>query len=308
MIRSIIKVAALLLVFTCFWGCGFEDVIPEYPTKSMLFTHQSYKRDLVVGEGLKFKVGVVFAGLPASDRDRAVKYMIDPTLVGKGQTLLPEDYYEFADSEKIVVQKGSLKGYVSVVVDSLKFVSDPKALTGEYVLPVRIFDADADQITEGKDYMVISLKCKGKQYGNYQYSGTRTAALAEPETYGNNKKETNSVRSLETVGPDTFRMVADPFGTNDPAKNTYSFLIKVPVLGSGDVTILADEKSAVAVEAAGDCKYIIDPADRDKKTFQLKYKYTVGDVEYTAEETMVFRNRLRDDQGDGRVINEYIGF
>lgn len=300
--------AAVLLLISCLTGCSFDDVTPEYPTKSMHFVYQDYKRDIVVGEGLKFKVGVVFAGLPECDRDRAVKYQIDPSLVGKGQTLLPADYYTCESDDQIVVKKGQLKGYMQVTIDSAKFVADPKALTGEYVLPVRIFDADADLITENKDYTVISLKYKGKQFGNYRYSGERTAAGVEAEKYSNNNSETSSVRVLETVGADTFRMVADQFGTNDPAKGKYSFLIKAPIFGSGEVTITADPESPVAVVQAGECRYDIDPADRDKKTFTLRYKYTIDGVEYTADDRMVFRNRLRDDQGDGRVIDEYQGF
>lgn len=43
-------------------GCRFDDDALEYPTKAMLFTYQDYNRELVVGEGLKFKLGIVFAG------------------------------------------------------------------------------------------------------------------------------------------------------------------------------------------------------------------------------------------------------
>lgn len=53
----------LVLASMSLTGCQFDDPDVEYPTKSMLFTYQEYNRELVVGEGLKFKLGVVFAGL-----------------------------------------------------------------------------------------------------------------------------------------------------------------------------------------------------------------------------------------------------
>ena len=308
MIKFFTRTAAALLMISCLTGCGFDDPVVEYPTKAMYFLNQQYKRDLVVGEGLGFKLGVVFSGLKESDRDRTVKYAIDASLVGTGQTLLPADYYTCESEDQLVVKKGTLKGYMPVKIDSAKFLTDPKALTGEYVLPFRIFDPDADHITEGKDYTVISLKYQAKQFGNYQYSGMRINASGELENYSNSSAETSSVRVLKTIGPDTFRVVPDPFGTHDPAKGVYSFILTVPTLGSGDVVVSADPESLVAVAQAGDCKYTIDPQDRDKKTFTLNYTYTVNGETYTAYETMVFRNRLRDDQGDGRVINEYMGF
>ena len=294
----------LVLASMSLTGCQFDDPDVEYPTKSMLFTYQEYNRELVVGEGLKFKLGVVFAGLEKSDRDRVVNYEIDPSLVPSGCTILPEDYYSCSDPTSIVVKKGTLKGYMPVVIDSLKFVSDPKSLTGEYVIPFKLVKADADQITPGKDYMVLHLKYLAKQFGYYQYSGKISDGEGKAETYGNVSTETTSVRSLTTVAPATLRVNADPYGNADPAKSKkYSLLINVPTSGGGAVTVSPDPKSAVAVEADGESTY-----DVATKTFVLKYKFTLDGKTYSVEDRMVFRNRIRDDQGNGVKINEWEGF
>ncbi len=288
-----------------FVSCGFEDDIVEYPTKAMLFTYQDYNRELVVGEGLKFKLGVVFAGLERSDRDRKATYEIDPSLVPDGCTLLPSDYYQCSDPSAIVVKKGELKGYMPVTLDSLKFVSDPVSLTGNYVIPFRLVAADADTIPDGKDYMVLHLKYLAKQFGYYQYSGKSVDENGEAFSYQFVSTETTSVRELVTAGPTTLRMLADPYGTAaDPAK-TYGFsmLLDVPTSGGGAVSITADPASGVVVTANGESTY-----DASSKTFVLRYKYTAGGKEYTAEDILKFRNRIRDDQGNGVSINEWEGF
>ncbi|MCD8274529.1 MAG: hypothetical protein LUC96_06035, partial [Alistipes sp.] len=67
----------MLLLFpllTALVSCGFDDEEAEFPVKKVLFTYQKYNRQLVVGEGLQLQVGVVFAGLPKSDRNRVVEY------------------------------------------------------------------------------------------------------------------------------------------------------------------------------------------------------------------------------------------
>lgn len=282
-------------------SCGFDDPIVEYPEKSVLFTYQNYKRELVVGEGLKFKLGVVFAGLEKSDRDRKVKYVIDETLIPAGKTLLPAEYYSAANASEIIVPKGDLKGYVQFQMDSLKFISDPKSLTGEYVLPFRIVEADADKITEGKDYMVLSLKYLAKQFGYYEYKGSRTPEGGEEEKYNNVATDKTSYRELVTVGPSTLRMKADAFANGDPLKAAkVTMLLEVAPLGGTAVTISADPTSPVAVEPAGESTY--DPATH---TFVLNYKYTVSGTTYTASDKLTFRNRIRDDQGNKVQINEW---
>lgn len=299
----LITVAAVLPLS----GCGFGDYDIEYPTKRVLFTYQTYNYQVVVGEGLQLKVGFVFAGLPENDRDRVVKYTVDGSLVtNENQIPLPEDMYTFDNPSEIVIPKGSLKAYMPVHLDSAAFVNDPRALTGEFILPVRITEADADEISSGKDYTLISLSYQGRQYGNYTYMGKATGSNGQTIEYENQFTATNSIRQLQTVAADRFRVYADQNGTNDPSKGKYSMLITVPIKGGGAVTLEPDPDFLPDIEVTqnGDCTY-----DEATKTFVLRYKYTDADgVEWTCEDTMVFRNRVRNDQGDGRVLYEWRGF
>lgn len=303
-IKTLTIAAAAVLPLS---GCGFGDYDIEYPTKRVLFTYQTYNYQVVVGEGLRLKVGFVFAGLPENDRDRVVKYAVDPSLVtDEDQMPLPEGYYTFDNPSEIVIPKGALKAYMPVRLDSAAFVNDPKALTGEYILPVRITEADADEISPGKGYTMISLSYQGRQYGNYTYKGKATGSNGEIREYTNQPTATNSIRQLQTVAADKFRVYADQNGTSDPAKGKYSMIVTVPVKGGGSVALEPDTEYLpdTPVTQNGECTY-----DESSKTFVLRYRYTDADgVEWTCEDTMVFRNRVRNDQGDGRVLYEWRGF
>ena len=80
-------------------------------------------------------------------------------------------------------------------------------------------------------------------------------------------------------------------------------LLTLPTKGGGNVVLSPDPKSSIAVEQSGVCTY-----DESTKTFTLNYKFTKNGVNYIASDVMVFRNRIRDDQGNGVKINEWEGF
>lgn len=285
-------------------SCGFDDEEIRYPVTKALFTYQQYNRQLVVGEGLQMQLGVVYSGVLNNTSDKVVKYAIKPEMVPSDKTALPSNYYHCGNATDIVVPGGSLKGYMPVVMDSLKFVGDPRSLTGEFVLAVKILSTEGiDQVASDKDSTLISVSYLGKQYGKYTYTGTRTDGT-NTETYQNTSTNGNSIRQLITIGPDKFRFYPDQT-SGDPTKGTISFLLQVPVHGGGNVTITPDPDNypAVSVSADGASTY-----DESTKTFKLRYKYTVSGTEWKAEDTMVFRSRERDDQGDNRILYEWRGF
>ena len=303
--KHIASALASGLVMLSLSGCGFDDPAVEYPTKSVLFTYQQYNRELVVGEGLKFKLGVVFAGEAENSRNRSVKYVIDESLVPSGYTLMPPEYYTCSDPSEIIVPKGSFKGYMPVTIDSLKFLADPVSMTGKYVIPFRITAADADTITAGKDYMVLQLKYLARQFGYYQYSGTRrNVDTGEEESYSYVSSENTSVRQLVTSGPAQLKMTADPYSSSsDPArKDGYSLILDVPVNGGGVIGISSGTPD-VSIVPDGDSTY-----DEAEKKFTLRYQYVASGITWAVQETLKFRNRIRDDQGNGVKINEWRGF
>lgn len=290
-------------------SCAFDDVEDTYSYTSVLFPYRDYNRNIIVGEGLKLNVGIIFSGVINNKQDRNVQYVIDPSLViGEQKTVLPSSYYACGHPSLIVVPKGELKGYLPVTIDSVAFLNDPKSLTGEYILPLRLVSSsDVDSIDPGLNSIRISISYYARQHGYYTYSGqinkTKGGSVSDA-AYANNSSVTDSRRFLETVGYNKFRVRADETNSSDPAKGAYTFLMDVPVNGSDAVTISADPNSSVKVYPDGESTY-----DADNKTFRLSYTYTLNDgAVCKISETLVFRNRIRDVQDNGLYINEWREF
>lgn len=304
--KKYILIATILL--GVFHSCGFDDEEIVYPYTSVILPYQTYNRNIVVGEGLELNIGVIFSGVLDNKQERTVTYTVDPALVNiAGQYELPQSYYTFGDSE-IRVPKGQLKGYLPVKIDSVAFLNDPKSLTGEYILPLRLVSSsNIDSINRAMDYIKLSVSYFAKQHGNYTYSGkiTKSDGINNTVTnYTNVSTVTESYRLLKTVGPTKMQVVADKTSTSaDPAKGTYSFIIDVATHGGGEVKITADPASAVVISPDGESSY-----DVATKTFRLNYTYSNGGFTYKVSEELVFRNRIRDVQTDGLYLNEWRGF
>lgn len=303
--RLILYVFQGMMILGLF-SCEFDDIEDKYDYSTVYFIYQDYNRNIIVGEGLKLKLGVTLTGLMDNREDRIVNYEVAPSLLNEitGKTLLPSDYYSLENPSQIVIPKGNTVGYMSVKIDSAKFLADPRALTGEFVLPIRIKDASGvDTIIPAKSFTRITLSYYGKQFGNYHYSGEINKfmgpVLFNSYSYDNNPKDGGSFRFLETINPTNFRIVADSKNPNDPMWGN-SFIIHIPTNGT-EVTILPDPESSIKVSQVGDCTY-------DLKNRRIHLEYTWIDTEgancHVVEE-LTFRNRIYDDQGNGIYINEW---
>lgn len=293
-----------VLFFSVFISCTFEDdpLINDYTVVG--FPNQTYVRNLVVGEGLQMKVGVVFSGVLQNNLQREVKFIVDPSLIPNDKEELPSDYYTLGHANTIIIPKGSLDGYLDVKLDSAKFVNDPKSLTGQYVLPLKIVSSSQiDSINAEKSTIIVSVSYFAKQQANYTYNGKMVKtknSITETIYYKNNPLQNTSFRLLETVGPTRMKLVPDPNGSNDPANDAYSFELEVPIVG-GTVNLLPAEASPINVIPVGESNY-----DAKNRTFILNYSYTLNDgTVCNATDTMVYRNRIRDVQGNGIYINEW---
>jgi hypothetical protein len=286
-------------------SCGFDDEVISFGTTSAYFYNQNYNRNIVVGEGLKLKAGIMFSGLIDNNKTRKVSFAVDPSLVPSGKTLMPSAYYTLSSTSEFVVPKNEEQGYVDIKIDSVAFLSDPKAITGEYVIPFKLTGSnDVDSINSAKDYMVLSVNYWAKQHGNYNYSGQtirKSATATETLKYSYNRIVSESIRQLTTVGPKTLKMVPDATtGTKDPGAGKFTFNMEVPSVGSGEVVISGTPGVTIQVAGNGSSTY-----DAKTHTFYLKYKYTDGAYQCEATDTLVFRNRVRDVQSDGKGVNEW---
>ncbi|WP_215224647.1 DUF1735 domain-containing protein [Echinicola shivajiensis] len=300
----------LILLLTLLSACGFEDYDIQYGVTSVYFYNQEYNRNVVVGEGLGLKVGSMLTGVLKNDSDRLVKFAINNELVtNPNQSVLPSSLYTLDNENTFIIPKGEFVGFLGVKFDSAEFVNDPKAVSGEYVLPVEITSCDdVDSVNAVKKTILVSVSYWAKQHGNYYYSGRtirkEEGSIVDTLEYMNNSANSESVRQLITVNANTLELHPDGTGiSNDPGKGSFSFNIDVPTFGGGDVGISPSSNSNIVVEADGISSYV-----EDIKTFYLNYTWNDGVYDCYSTDTLVFRNRVRDVQADGQGVNEWRGF
>lgn len=74
------KAFAALLAAVTLAGC-YDDYVKDYDYSGVYIAYQYDLRTFVVGEGMKFTVGAVLAGVLSNDRDRSVYYVLDDELI-----------------------------------------------------------------------------------------------------------------------------------------------------------------------------------------------------------------------------------
>ena len=74
------RIFAALLATALLTGC-YEKYVKDYDYSGVYIAYQYDLRTFVVGEGMKFQIGSVLAGVLSNDRDRSVYYMLDDELV-----------------------------------------------------------------------------------------------------------------------------------------------------------------------------------------------------------------------------------
>ena len=317
-IVKIIFITIVAVVAIISSGCQYDEYDIQYPHTSVLFVYQDYVSNIVHGEGLVLNVGISFAGIAVNDKDRHVEYIIDPELMNyapPGMTELPDIYYTRQHPSQIVIPKGTLRGWLPVTLDSLAFLNDQRSLTGEFVLPMRLIStADNDSINPEKAFTRISISYFGKQHGFYRYTGeaerTFDGVVFDVNNYRNTHVETNSIRFVQTAGPTKFKITADPLNRNDALRvyaidgsqsGVVSFFVNIPDVYGTNVIIEPDLASPFEVYPTGENTF--DPVTR---TFNLSYAFMEdARTERKIVEELVFRNRIRDDQGNGIFINEW---
>lgn len=74
------KIFFVLLTSALLAGC-YDEYVKDYDYSGVYIAYQYDLRTFVVGEGMKFQIGSVLAGVLSNDRDRSVHYVLDDDLV-----------------------------------------------------------------------------------------------------------------------------------------------------------------------------------------------------------------------------------
>lgn len=306
------KIFAFLIPALLFVSC-YEEYVKDYDYDGIYFPNPVNVRTVVVGEGLKIKVGAQLGGVLENTRDRNVNFVIDNSLIkpavltamknhswfwvsgpaGKVEELkpLPGDYYTLSDPGRIIIKKGWHSGNVTLKVDSLKFLGDEGTKNPIYAVSFYITDADADTIVENFRSAIIGIRYENKLFGNYLHGGVavvKNAAGATVETikYQTAVNQTTEIMQLSTVAPHALT-------TNGYARNrTGKPEIKLTIEGN-NVIVGSAPGSTYTFEPDGESTFNGSKLLQDRKIF-LKYKYVENNLTYYCQDTLTFRNRIRD--------------
>lgn len=307
------KILVALVAFSILiGGCKkYEDsyLRPSLPTAAYFASGANYTRTVIVGEGMKFKIGAAMSGEIENKEDRTVQFQIGNVLYKTSATdnkiLLPANFYnsnQLGGTITATIPKGEFLGYFTVVMDSVNFLNDPVSLLGHYTLPVKIVGTSLSKVTPGLDTVRVSVKYMTHVDGYYFHK-----SVIKKEVGGvilENKTQIDSSKS--EVDNHTWRLLTQgPFDVKaTTAVNSIisglSFNLNV---NANKVVTYSSISGQPVVTPEGTNTY-----DSKSRDFKLNFNYkkaTVPDTIYHVSTELIFRNRLVDGINETREYLKY---
>lgn len=300
---------------------------PDYKYNAVYFPLQYPIRTLVLGDSrsdnsldkkLEFHIGVSIGGMYHNTRSWTVGYVVDTSLVPAGLTttkgdtvrILPSSYYTLSPAGQVTIPADSFSGLILVQLKDA-FLDDPLAITGDYVIPLRITSSSADSILSGvpfvpkadrnvpadwdpnampKDYVLFGIKYINPYHGNYFHRGVDIGVNATGDTVSRTVYHApyvvdDQLWALTTTGRNT--VITNGVGSRYAA-NTQMML---DVDADGAVTV--SPAAASAFKANGVGRYLRGGdawGGMAQNAMFLHYIYQDGAISHVVSDTLVFRD------------------
>jgi len=308
------KILAILILTVALTSC-YEDYIKDFDYTAVYFPNPIDVRTVVAGEGLKVNLGAALGGVMENKIDRTINFTINNSLITpdlltsmKASTYafikdavenvtdlepLPANYYTLSNASQIVIKKGWHTGTVTLKVDSTVFLTDPETINAKYVLSLYMNSADADTILEDYRSLKVGIKYEHMLFGNYLHGGVTTVKDASGATintivyYTSRSQGDTKIWRLTTVAPDA--VATNGFSDQTSTSNKELIL----TLNGTNITLGTANGATNTYEANGENTYNGAKLLQNRKIL-LNYKYTVGTDTYYCQDTLTFRNRIRD--------------
>lgn len=178
------KIVLAFIMISLLASC-YDPFRIDYPYTTVAFTSVTGNastagvlgRTVVKNEGLKVDIGVYLSGVLENTKERSVTYQIDPTILSDpafaAYELLPADYYTLSNATTFVIPSGSYIGRVTITLDSLKFIGDPKSVKKIYAIPFRLVAATGiDSILSTQNTKVFQVSYINHYEGYYDQTAT----------------------------------------------------------------------------------------------------------------------------------------
>jgi hypothetical protein len=278
----------------------------------------------------KFHIGVCVGGFyDNNDRIWRVNFEVDPSLLPDDYLkrdagtlmILPPHYYTLTPGASVTIPKGSFNGLIQVQLTDA-FFQDPLAITGRYVIPLRITGSpDTENILHGvlspdapavpdvhqashwevlpKDYTLFGVKYANPYHGKWLRRGQLTVRdqsgeIVSTKIYHAQYVEENDVVSLATASLNAV--------TSTMQIDTETFNLRFDINDDGEIAVSSVTGSPVTVTyGTGVYKENGDtwggtpekPTPRDAIYLNYFYRRTTGEGTFMCEvsDTLVFRDR-----------------
>jgi len=275
-----------ILVTAC-----YDDYENDYDKSFVYFASQKPLRTLITDEGMSIKVGVAIGGKREVHTDDWATFEIDPSLLeGTGLTLMPSNYYQLVNPNKMTVSNPNLAIADVEVTFSNDFYNDNAALNKYYAIPFRLTGHNQDEVSTDvngnlKDYSIVVVKFVSQYHGTYFVKGKITNMSTQQITeYNNQNLSQNITRNFISLG----RNKVQRPGFGQTLENNES--INLTVNPDGSVTVEAGGSTPIT-NASG----TLDPEAESlefvgkQPKFTLSYRYTKAGITYQVDEELIRR-------------------
>lgn len=332
------KIFYILTVLLGIAACENQPIeFEDFEFKAVYFPIQRPLRTLSLGEDridnsldkqYIFDVAVSIGGMYKNKKDWTVDYVVDPTLTDKVYTNttpslkiipLPTQYYTLDPVNSAIIPKGSFNGRIRVQLKS-EFFDDPLALTGQYVIPLRITNTSADSILMGKPalsnpdprvtahwesnkspkyWVMYGIKYVNAYHGNYLHRGqdvrknSVTGVVEDTIIFRNKYVEYDALIKLITINRN--KVFTNGVGNIIGSGHSMVLTFTNENGASGAVTISPAEDALYEVTGSG---HYNDKASSVEvwtlltwQSMYLNYIYDDGTYIHNIHDTLVFRDR-----------------
>jgi hypothetical protein len=309
------KIFIFLILSVAMVSC-YKDYIKDFDYTGVYFTYQVDTRTVVVGEGMKIEIGAELGGTMHNSFDRIIPISVQDsmvtaaklTLMKAGPTYmknavtgvaalspLPSTYYSLSDNSKIVIKTGSMTGSIVFTADSANFLADAATINAQYALGLYIGNIDktvADTVLPKKRWTVVGIKYENMLFGYYWHGGVTTidsagtplTPLVYPTTI---PTPDNTIWSLTTIAPNV--LVTNAYGKNITNKKEITL-----TLGSAGAITIGTGATATNTYLPANASTFNQAKVLEDRRIILSYQWVIGVKTYTAQDTLTFRNRIRD--------------
>lgn len=257
--------------------------------------------DLTLDNQHKVRITATMGGSYGNKRDIIVKIAVDPTLIegktfadGTPMELMPSSYYKMA-SDHIVIPAGSLLGGVEVELSDA-FFADPKALSNNYVIPVKMTSlvSGADSILETKNFVCYGVKYVNPYHADYLRRGVDLKNVnGQSSTIVRHKEY---IEYDESVSMKTLSLTGNilPLSFKDENEKAKTVNLQLNFGSDGACTITSGTDG---VQVSGTGKYVENGeikaiSNQDRDVIYLDYNVKLNDkVSYSSKDTLVLQAR-----------------